>query len=434
MARNEMEEMKMPTTYYIDPEKGCDSYDALSPENAKQSYRSLHLLPGDTILFKRGTVQRDVLEMTEGERDAPITYGAYGEGEKPRFLGSANITDAQAWTEEQPNIWRYQREIPGEVCNVIFNGGESCGNLSWTPEELAKQGDWHYTQIGKNDSREEAAILRIPEAFYLYSKGNPGDVYENIECAVYGQRTMLKGRRWVIAENLAFCNSGVHGYGESKPEHVVIRHCEFRFIGGCIWSRRLKIRFGNGVECWDGGHDCLIEGNMFDNVYDSCVTHQGSDNTEVPERIYFLNNTFQNYGMAAYECRDRIGRDIRFDGNRCIGAGEGFALQNETPPRRSEIWPQPLGHHVFIWRIDNPTDGGQISVQNNVFYKSPYGAAIYSIINPEAEKQFIIDHNRYYKESNELLIRMAGKNFALSEFTSYQAETGQDRNSCIEKN
>ena len=76
MARNEMEEMKMPTTYYIDPEKGCDSYDALSPENAKQSYRSLHLLPGDTILFKRGTVQRDVLEMTEGERDAPITYGA----------------------------------------------------------------------------------------------------------------------------------------------------------------------------------------------------------------------------------------------------------------------------------------------------------------------------------------------------------------------
>ena len=73
-------------------------------------------------------------------------------------------------------------------------------------------------------------------------------------------------------------------------------------------------------------------------------------------------------------------------------------------------------------------------MQNNVFYKSPYGAAIYSIINPEAEKQFIIDHNRYYKESNELLIRMAGKNFALSEFTSYQTETGQDRNSCIERN
>ncbi|MFR3484576.1 MAG: hypothetical protein ACLTXL_14435 [Clostridia bacterium] len=304
--------------------------------------------------------------------------------------------------------------------------------MSWTPEELAKQGDWHYTQIGKNDSREEAAILRIPEAFYLYSKGNPGDVYENIECAVYGQRTMLKGRRWVIAENLAFCNSGVHGYGESKPEHVVIRHCEFRFIGGCIWSRRLKIRFGNGVECWDGGHDCLIEGNMFDNVYDSCVTHQGSDNTEVPERIYFLNNTFQNYGMAAYECRDRIGRDIRSDGNR--HRRRGICLAERDAACWSEIWLQPMGHYVFIWRIDNPTDGGQISVQNNVFYKSPYGAAIYSIINPEAEKQFIIDHNRYYKESNELLIRMAGKNFALSEFTSYQTETGQDRNSCIERN
>ncbi|MFQ9800785.1 MAG: hypothetical protein ACLR23_19705 [Clostridia bacterium] len=35
MARNEMEEMRMPTTYYIDPEKGCDSYDALSPRECE---------------------------------------------------------------------------------------------------------------------------------------------------------------------------------------------------------------------------------------------------------------------------------------------------------------------------------------------------------------------------------------------------------------
>ena len=423
----------MPTTYYIDPERGCDMNDALSPERAKKQYRSLRLAPGDSVLFRRGTVQRDILQMTEGEKGAPITYGAYGEGEKPRFYGSANITSAEAWVEERPNIWRYTGEIPGEVCNLIFNGGQSCGNLAWTPEELAKQGDWHYTQIGKNDSREADEIMKIPEAFYLYSQGNPGEVYKDIECAVYGQRTLLKGRRWFVAENLSFSYSGVHVYGETKPEHVVIRDCEFRFIGGCIWSRRQKIRFGNGIECWDGGHDCLIERNLFDNIYDSCVTHQGGEDTEIPERIDFLGNTFRNYGMAAYECRDRIGRDIRFDDNTCIGAGEGFAMQNETPPRRSEIWPQPMGHHVFIWRIDNPTEGGRISMQHNVFCRSPYGAAIYSIIDPEAERQFVIDHNRYYKESDDLLIRMRGKNYALSEFAAYQAETGQDIHSRVEE-
>lgn len=104
------------------------------------------------------------------------------------------------------------------------------------------------------------------------------------------------------------------------------------------------------------------------------------------------------------------------------GRGICFAERDAAPPVGDLA--AAMGHHVFIWRIDNPTEGGRISVQNNVFYKSPYGAAIYSIIDPEAEKQFVIDHNRYYKESDELLILDGGETFALSQFASYQAETG----------
>ena len=64
-------------------------------------------------------------------------------------------------------------------------------------------------------------------------------------------------------------------------------------------------------------------------------------------------------------------------------------------PRQSEIWPQPMGHHIFLWRIKNPTENGGIKIENNVFGDAIYGKAIYSIIDKEAEKQLIIKDNEY---------------------------------------
>ena len=42
--------------HYIDPVSGNDQSDGASPETARRDYRKLKIAPGDTILFKRGTV------------------------------------------------------------------------------------------------------------------------------------------------------------------------------------------------------------------------------------------------------------------------------------------------------------------------------------------------------------------------------------------
>jgi len=399
----------MPHTYYVDS-RAIPGADGRSPETAVSSWREVTVLPGDSLLFARGSFFRDVLELPEGTADAPLFIGAYGEGEKPVFCGSVQIADPAKWKCIRENIWEYMDALPSEPCNLIFEDG-SCGVLAWEESELAKPDRWHYTMIGGDGCSEWQDGAKL----YLYSAGNPAMHHSSIEAAVYGSRHMVSCKAHATFEDIAFINSGVHGYGETDPHDITFRRCEFRYIGGKVWSRPLKIRFGNALECWNTGTNVLVENCFFDQIYDSCVTHQGpGEQAGLAVNIVYTGNTFKNFGMAAYEARDKVGVNVIFENNLCVGAGEGFSLQDETPPRRSEIWPQPMGHHLFIWRMPKATENGSIIVRNNTFGSTPYGAAVYSIVSREAEAQFVFEGNRYEKQEG-LIVRWNHQNFLAEE-------------------
>lgn len=55
---------------------------------------------------------------------------------------------------------------------------------------------------------------------------------------------------------------------------------------------------------------------------------------------------------------------------------------------------------------------GGLEIKNNIFYNAPYGAAIYSIISKNAEKQTVIEGNTYYTENKMLINRWGGINYA----------------------
>jgi predicted outer membrane repeat protein len=407
---------------------GNDSNSGLEPLKALKDYKSIKLSPGDTVLFKRGSMFRNGLDTSSGSEEGDITYGAYGEGEKPVFSGSVPIGGADAWVEEAPNVWRYKRAFPSEVCNLVFNEGETCGNMRWKLADIKVQGEWYFSSIGVSAQADQKH--QIPKCedgiLYLYSSANPGLLYTSIESVLWGNRRLVSGERYITLKNLTFQNSGVHGFQQIIADHITIRDCDFRFIGGAVWSRELKIRFGNAVEFWDGARDILVENCTFNNIYDSGVTHQGSIPSGPYERIYFRNNTFTACGMAAYECRGPAPAEVYFENNTCIDTGGGFSMQGETSPRRSEIYPQPMGHHVFIWLIDKGTQKGHVHICNNTFKEAPYGAAIYSIIDPEDERQFLIDYNSYKQTTGDLLIRMNDRLYGRDEFEQYRAETGND--------
>jgi hypothetical protein len=384
--------------FHVDPGCGDEHHAGLDPEHPWRT--ADHVVPpGSSVLFKRGSVIRGVLEAQEGTPDAPITYGAYGDGPPPLFLGSVPISSPASWVEASPGVWRYTAPLASEVCNLVFDNGERCGTLRWSREELGTAGDWFCDGIGETCAAESTGSPPPQTgSLYLRAPSNPGTYWHDIECVLWGRRHLVAGRRHVRFEDLAFRNSGVHGYHVVHACDVVLRRCDFQWIGGAVWHRERRIRFGNAIEFWNGACDVTVEDCTFQSIYDSGVTHQGGETRNIPERLFFRRNRFVDCGMAAYECREPS-REVYFEGNDCEITGGGFGLQGELPPRQSEIHPQPMGHHVFIWRIEPGTQPGRVTIRNNRFGPTPHGSAIYAIIDPGDMRQFEIAANQFRSET-----------------------------------
>lgn len=395
--------------YYIDLLNGDNNNNGLSENQPLKDETGLILQPGDTVLFKRGGFRRGKLNNISGSEGKPIKYASYGVGEKPIFCGSVDLRCESFWAEEEPNIWVCTCLENDEAGNFVFNNSESYGTLRWTKSELAEQGDFFDECFGYSEKKRN-----VPQnhKIYLYSNGNPATVYNSIECVTFGKRCLANNGHDLIFEDLKFINSGVHAIaGEAESRNIDVLNCDFNNIGGCVWSYNLKVRFGNGVEFWDIAENIKITGCYFENIYDSATTHQGGPKCKPAENLIINDNVFIKCGMAAYEQRDKLPAYAEFNKNICIDAGEGFSKQGEVMPRRSEIWPQPMGHHVFLWRIEDSDINEKLVMKENVFYNAPYGAAIYSIISENAEKQIDLDGNIYYTENKELLNRLFGRNY-----------------------
>jgi len=410
--------------YYIDNVNGIDENDGLSPEKAKKRYDLIDVRAGDTLLFKRGTIHRSELKTWEGKEGAWVTYGAYGEGEMPIFCSSTDVSGTEDWVEIEENIWECQREINGEVGNFEFDVNNCSATLRWTREELCGQGDFWDSGF-EGDFPDQLDEPKGKRQVLLYSHKNPAEEYSHIECISRATRRLAKQRNYNRFENLLFRN-GLHGIAYCA-DHVEIVGCRFENIGGVVWSKKEKIRFGNAIEFYGYGSYILVENCYFKNIYDSCVTHQGPGEETVPTREFICrNNVFDTYSMAAFEYRDKMPINSSFTGNICLNAGCGFGMLGETLPRLSEIWPQPMGHHIFMWRIPKAEEGGSLVIENNYFGEALAGAAIYSIISPEAEAQVVFDNN-VFTETEGLLVRWGGENFTSLE--EYKSKTGQDKNS-----
>lgn len=410
-------------TYYIDFLSGNDLNSGLLPNEAKKSQSAINIAAGDTVLFKRGNVFRGGLQIVAGKDDMPVRYGAYGEGNDPVFCGSVDLSSIDCWqASERENVWFCTKDIDGDAGNFLLDG-ECVATLRWSEEELCSEGDFYDSRFVDGEQRRRNYSK---QRLLLYSIGNPAARYKSVECISYGERVLGVIRSNIIVEDICFKNSGVHALA-GAGKNVTIRRCRFENIGGCAWNSDLRIRFGNGVEFWNYAENVLVEDCVFERVYDSCVTHQGGGAELLPAMNFTCkNNIFDTYGMAALELRDVVAKGFYFNNNVCKNAGCGFAMLGEKLPRSSEIWPQPMGHHVFLWRMDKATDGGCVEIQNNDFGNAPVGAAIYSIIAPDAEAQFLINNNKYQR-NDALLIRFAGENF--TDLQEYIVKTSNDKDS-----
>jgi hypothetical protein len=96
-------ELQAENLYYVSP-FGDDTKSGFSPNEAWKTItkvNSMTFTPGDQILFERGSVWNETLIIaSSGTQENPITFGAYGNGEKPTIDGQNTLSQCVA-SEDQ---------------------------------------------------------------------------------------------------------------------------------------------------------------------------------------------------------------------------------------------------------------------------------------------------------------------------------------------
>ncbi len=98
-------------TYYVDAAAGNDANNGTSTTTAWKTIAKVNsktFQPGDSILFRRGQVWREQLNLTSsGTSAAPISYGAFGTERQPPTISGADLVPAAAWRRygTSVNVW-----------------------------------------------------------------------------------------------------------------------------------------------------------------------------------------------------------------------------------------------------------------------------------------------------------------------------------------
>ncbi len=397
-------------TYYVS-NQGSDQNDGLSPQTPWATLDRVNkgpFQPGDKILFRRGDFWRGQLKPFSGSEAGHVSYADYGNSAKPLLLGSISKSKPDDWTDEGGNIWS-AGDLAVDVGNLIFGSEQACGVRKWDPADLRQNLDFWY------DEKTCCVKLRFDQ--------NPAKRYSRIECAM-GEHVINEGNRHhVLYENLAVKYGAKHGIGGEDPHHIIVRNCEFSYIGGGLlcWKNGKPIRFGNAIEFWGSTHDNLVEGCRVWEIYDTAMTNQSGYPNTPQYNITYRNNTIWNVEWS-FEYWNRLENsethDIFFLNNTCVNAGGSWA-HSQHPDKR--------GDHVTCHGSNAPARN--IVVQDNIFYKATENA-FYAHTWPKSQiiSSMVLDNNCWYQAQGKM-IEFKDASYTMAEFAEYQSECHQDKNS-----
>lgn len=397
------------TTYYVST-SGNDDNDGKTPETAWKTLEKVsnaELNEGDGVRFCRGDLFRGYFITKPG-----VTYAAYGEGEKPKFYGwIENLADPSVWElyDESHNIWKYRKSIT-DCGSLVFEGGKQHSRKlipSYKNGKFVCRDDESRDFVMQDEMTKDLDIVcfyterlttqefdgesfPVPfidhesygELYLRCDKGNPGEVFGDIEAIVAGTIVRIWSHANVTVDNLClkYCCFAVSGGGHVAGLHV--SNCEIGWIGGNIQhyygtdpnypqgTRGSVTRFGNGIEIYGGCEDYIIKNCYIYQSYDAGVTHQITTcgNTIKLEDIYYLDNVIEYcvYGIEYFlnktegDVTSKI-KNCEMAGNiiRYSGYGWGQQRHNTNTPA-----------HIKGWSYENTAEN--YSVHDNHFGPAAY--------------------------------------------------------------
>ncbi len=381
-------------SYYIS-NGGDDNNDGLSPETAWKTVEKIEQMGdfleyGDAVLFERESEFRlkSCIICVDG-----VTYGAYGQGEKPILIGSEiNYADETLWLKtNRPNLWVLQ--LPTKPCEpkrftgldvgiVVFDHGNEVGIMKNSIGDISKDFDFAYQKS-------------FNQLYLYYSGGNPGEIFKDIEIGIkrsffYG----MENAHDITIDNICTKYTGefsVHFICNAK--NITVTNCEFGWIGGCHISS--TCRFGNAIEFWCSCENIHIENNYIYQIYDAAISPQGEQGM-VCDRFNVIGNLVE-YSTYSFElfCFDSIGWFKNSEIHDNIMRFAGYGWGNQRPDKDN-------ASHFTSWSYDLSGSYQNFNVYNNIFDCSSEGLVSWHWTTEKADHSgFKIWDNTYYQKPNE---------------------------------
>ncbi len=253
-------------TYYVDSSRPDDSGNGLAPETAWKNIDKVNktsFSPGDSILFKRGGVWHGQLKpSSSGVVNKPITYAAYGSGNKPLVINGkffpAGTTDwgkPNEFGEYSLDIGSTNEFISSSIVGVLR--GQSTGVNTYKRVESATStpgllGDDQYTSglvTGERIIRYKPPTGHKPSEYdWEFSKWN-GTVFFGTNIS------------WVVVDGLSFYNSYYDGHSDPADIGVVDffgSHCTVK--NSTIWfANSMGVEFAGQASQYNTLENCDIQ-------------------------------------------------------------------------------------------------------------------------------------------------------------------------------
>jgi hypothetical protein len=334
-------------TYFVS-NQGSDSSSGTLPTAPWKTISKVNgasFQPGDSILFRRGDVWRETLAISwSGTSSAYITFGTYGQGKKPRILGSERAT---TWTQVSgaTNVWKsatsLSRPYVGKPSSIFF--GEQSGETTWG--RVQDIDDTPTCGSGYSSLKQEYDWCWESSAIYVYSPADPGTRYSFVEVPQRKSAVYMKSnapKEYIAIDGLEMMYATSAGYDDGWPmdyevRGLTIKNCHVGYIG---------IRGGSsamGLQIWHS--DMIVRNNeIHDSGRRNISYNVYLDSGRTKSNLTFENVVFENNTL--YHGFHTTGLDISCEpgtgGNTFNDTFKNFTIRNNL------IWDDPS---------DDPSDG-----------------------------------------------------------------------------
>ena len=274
------------------------------------------------------------------------------------------------------------------------------GMKMWAASSVNKTGDFHFDRYTK--------LLTVfcaagpPHACW------PGGVEAALDTT---QVNLLPATSHLIIDGLELRYGAAHGVSGVYVNNIVVKNCDIAWIGGGVLSYDFRstgrpVRYGNGIQTWNGARNVEVYGNRLWQIYDTPLTNQGAACTSdggckancaeecKMQNISFHHNLAINSGDACveiwYDDNGTTMDTVRFENNLCANIGNGGWSAAQRP--------DASGDSVCFFR--NLAHSSNISLRNNIFYQTEAFQAMLYISDPWslwAETSLQFSNNALFK-------------------------------------